>query len=227
MHAVADRDGALVRCLLLGDHPEQRGLAGAVRADHADNAARRQLERQIVDQKPLAKPLGQALEIDDVLTEPLGHGNRDLRGLGLLLAGLLQELLVALVARLRFGLACLRRGRDPFLLARQGTLMRRLFAALLLETLLLLRQPGGVIAFIGNAPAAVELENPPGDVVEEIAVMGDDQDRAGILPQMAFQPRYRFGVEMVGRLVQAAASRAGRAAAGTARRGGARRRRVL
>ena len=31
MHALADRDGALVRRLLLGDHPEQRGLAGAVR----------------------------------------------------------------------------------------------------------------------------------------------------------------------------------------------------
>src|SRR5437879_13821651 len=44
--------------------------------------------------------------------------------------------------------------------------------------------------------------NPTRDVVEEIAVVGDDQDRAGILPQVAFQPRYRFGVEMVGRLVQ-------------------------
>src|SRR6266404_9820152 len=136
MHAVADRDGALVRRLLLGDHAEQRGLASAVRADDADNAARRQLERQIIDQKPVGKPLGQALEIDDVLTEALGHGNRDLRGLGLLLAGLLQELFVTLVARLGFGLACLRPGRDPFLLARQGALMRRLFAALLLEALL-------------------------------------------------------------------------------------------
>src|ERR1043165_8386297 len=36
MHALADRDGALVRRLLPGDHPEQRGLAGAVRTDHAD-----------------------------------------------------------------------------------------------------------------------------------------------------------------------------------------------
>ena len=120
----------------------------------------------------------------------------------MLLAGLLQELLVALVARLGFGLTSLRRGRDPFLLARQRALMRRLFAALLLETLLLLRQPRGVIAFIGNAPAAVEFEYPSRDVVEEIAVMGDDQDRARILPQMAFQPQHRFGVEMVGRLVQ-------------------------
>src|SRR6266550_699812 len=202
VHAVADRDGAVVRCLLLGDHPEQRGLAGAVRADHADNAARRQLECQIVDQKPVAKPLGQALEIDDVLTEPLGHGNRDLRGLGLLLVGQLQKFFVTLVARLGFGLTCLGRGRDPFLLAHQRALMRGLLAALLLETFLLLHQPGRIIALVGNAPAAVEFENPTRDVVEEIAVVGDDQDRAGILPQVAFQPRYRFGVEMVGRLVQ-------------------------
>ena len=32
--------------------------------------------------------------------------------------------------------------------------------------------------------------------------MGDDQDRAGIVAQMAFEPIDRFGVEMVGRLVE-------------------------
>ncbi len=32
--------------------------------------------------------------------------------------------------------------------------------------------------------------------------MGDDQDRAGIVAQMAFEPGHRLGVEMVGRLVQ-------------------------
>src|SRR3954471_3151787 len=39
MYAFADPDGALVRRLLLGDHSEQSGLAGAVRADHADDSA--------------------------------------------------------------------------------------------------------------------------------------------------------------------------------------------
>ena len=34
--AAIDRDLALVGLLLAGDHPEQRGLAGAVRADEAD-----------------------------------------------------------------------------------------------------------------------------------------------------------------------------------------------
>ncbi len=174
--------------LLPGDHPEQRGLAGAVGADHADDAARRQLEGEVVDQRAVAKAFAEALEIDHVLAEPLGHRNGDLRGLGLLLAGLLQQLLIALVARLGFGLARLRRGRDPFLLARQRALVRGVLAAFLLEALLLLHQPGRVIALVGNALAAIEFENPAGDVVEEVAVMGDDQDRAGIVAQMAFQP---------------------------------------
>src|ERR1700682_1533624 len=107
---------------------------------------------------------------------------------GLLLAGQLQELLVALIARLGFGLACFRRGRDPFLLALQRALMRCVLAAFLRQALLLLRQPGGVVALVGNALAAVEFENPARYVVEEIAVMGDDQDRTGIVAQMAFQP---------------------------------------
>ena len=188
MHALADGDGALVRRLLLGDHPEQRGLAGAVGADHADDAAGRQLEGEIVDQHAIAEAFAEALEIDHVLAEPLGHRNRDLRGLGLLLAGLLQQVFIALVARLGFGLARLRRSRDPFLLALQRALMRGVLAAFLLEPLLLLRPARRVIALVGNALAAVEFENPAGDVVEEVAVMGDDQDRAGIVAQMAFQP---------------------------------------
>ena len=50
--------------------------------------------------------------------------------------------------------------------------------------------------------AAIEFENPAGDVVEEVAVVGDDQDGARIIVQMVFQPGHRFGVEMVGRLVE-------------------------
>ena len=112
------------------------------------------------------------------------------------------KLLVALVARLGFRLPGARRGGDPFLLARERALVRLLLAAFLLEPLLLLLQPGRVIALVGNAAAAVELENPAGDVVEEIAVVGDDQDGARIVAQMAFEPHHRLGVEMVGRLVE-------------------------
>src|SRR6202051_346549 len=66
MHALAFRDAALVRLVLPRDHPEQRGLAGAVGTDHADDAARRQLEGEVVDQQIVAISLGQALEVDHV-----------------------------------------------------------------------------------------------------------------------------------------------------------------
>jgi hypothetical protein len=142
------------------------------------------------------------LEVDDVLAEPFGDRNDDLGGLRLLLAGLLQQLFIALVARLRFRLPRPRRCGDPFLLARERALAGFFLAALLLQPLLLLDEPGGIIALVGNAAAAVELQNPAGHMVEEIAVVGDDQNCAGIIAQVAFEPRHRLGVEMVGRLVE-------------------------
>ena len=142
------------------------------------------------------------IEVDDVLAEPLGHRDDDLRGLGLLLARLLQQVLVALIARLRFRLPGLGRRSNPFLLALERALMRGLLAALLHQPLLLLHQPGRIVALVGNAFAAIELEDPAGDVVEEVAVVGDDQDRARIVAQMALQPIHRLGIEMVGRLVE-------------------------
>ena len=118
MHRLTDLDAAVVRLVLFGDHAKQRRLAGAVRPDHADNAAGRQFEGEIVDQKIVAEALSQILEVDDVLPEPFGDRDDDLRGLRLLLAGFFQQLLIALVARLGFGLPRPRRRRDPFLLAR-------------------------------------------------------------------------------------------------------------
>ncbi len=120
----------------------------------------------------------------------------------LLVVRLLEQVLVALIARLGFRLPRARRGCDPLLLAGERALVRRLLAAFLLQPLLLLHQPGRVVALVGDAAAAVELEDPAGDVVEEVAVVGDDQDRARIVAQVAFEPRHRLGVEMVGRLVE-------------------------
>jgi hypothetical protein len=75
-------------------------------------------------------------------------------------------------------------------------------AAFLREALSLLLQPGGIIAFVRNAAPAIEFENPAGDIVEKIAVMGDDQNCAGISAQMALEPGHRFRIEMVGWFVE-------------------------
>src|SRR5712692_10198281 len=161
------------------------GAFGAVRSDHADDAAGRKLEGEIVDQEVVAIAFLEALEVDDVLPEPLSHRDDDLRALSSLLRRLLHQVLVALIARLGLRLPRARGGRDPFPLAGERALARRFLAALLLEPLLLLPEPGRVIALVGDATAAIEFEDPAGHVVEEIAVVGDDQDRAGIIAQMA------------------------------------------
>src|SRR5690349_24675793 len=152
---VANLDRALVGLFLAGDHAEQRCLAGAVRPDHPDDAAGRQLEGEIVDQQIVTESFAEAVEVDHVLAQPLSHRNDDLGGLGRLLAGLLEEVLVALIARLRFCLPRLRTMSDPFLLARERPLPRLFLAPLLLEPLLLLHQPGRIIALVRDPVSAI------------------------------------------------------------------------
>ena len=79
LHRLADADRAGVGLFLAGDHAEQRRLAGAVRPDDADDAAGRQLERQILDQQLVAIALVQAVDLDDDIAEPLAMRDDDLR----------------------------------------------------------------------------------------------------------------------------------------------------
>ena len=50
--------------------------------------------------------------------------------------------------------------------------------------------------------AAVELQDPLRDVVEEVSVMGDRDDGARLGSQVLFEPLHAFDIEVVGRLVQ-------------------------
>ena len=70
------------------------------------------------------------------------------------------------------------------------------------QPLLLLLEPGRVVAFPGKGACAVQLENPAGDVVEEVAIVRDGDDRSLVLVQEVLEPGDRLGVEMVGRLVE-------------------------
>ena len=91
---------------------------------------------------------------------------------------------------------------DPFEFPLQGLLARFVFAGLLRQPFGLLLQPGGVIALVGNAPPAVEFQNPAGDVIKEIAVMSDDQDRAFVIDQVLLQPSDGLRVQVVGWFVE-------------------------
>ncbi len=50
--------------------------------------------------------------------------------------------------------------------------------------------------------APVKLENPFGDVVEKVAVVGDEDDRTVIFLQVPLEPGDAFGVEVVGRFIK-------------------------
>ena len=81
---------------------------------------------------------------------------------------------------------------------------RRADSVLLLvrEPLLLLLEPRRVVALERDAAAAVELEDPAGDVVEEVAVVRHGHDRALVVREEALEPEHRLGVEVVRRLVE-------------------------
>ena len=96
----------------------------------------------------------------------------------------------------------------------------------LLQPLLLLLQPRRVVALPRNALAAVELEDPAGDVVEEVAIVRDGDDRAGVLLQMLLEPLHRSRRRDGSSARRAAECPAPAAAAGRARRGASRRRRA-
>jgi len=53
-----------------------------------------------------------------------------------------------------------------------------------------------------DAFATVEFEDPAGHMVEEVTVVGDGDDGALVLLQVALQPLDALGIEVVGRLVE-------------------------
>ena len=120
-------------------------------------------------------------------------------GVGL---GLGPQLLVGRQPGPALGLAGLGRHPHPLQLALQGALAGRRLLLLMGQPGLLLVEPRRVVALEREAPAAVELEDPLGHVVEEVAVVGDRHHRAGVLLQEPLQPVDRLGVEVVGGLVE-------------------------
>ena len=108
-----------------------RRLAGAVRADHADDAAARQREGQVVEQHEIAVGLAQVARLDDDVAEPRAGRDVDLDRFDLLRLLLGEQLLVGVETRLALGLARARRHADPVQLALQRPLPLRLGLLLL------------------------------------------------------------------------------------------------
>ena len=70
------------------------------------------------------------------------------------------------------------------------------------EALLLLLEVLAVAAFVAEGAPAVEFEGLVGDAVEEVAVVRDEQQCAGVFLQILLQPVHHRKVKMIGRLIQ-------------------------
>src|SRR5690606_26447857 len=141
LHRAADANLTAVGRFLAGNHAEQRGLADAVGADHAHDAARRQAERKVVDQQLIAVSLAQILGFDHQVAEVLALGNLDF---DFLLAALLlfgRHLFVSLDASLALGLASPRSHPNPLEFLGEGLLASASGLLFLFEPLLFLLQP--------------------------------------------------------------------------------------
>ena len=103
---------------------------------------------------------------------------------------------------MRLGLAALGVGPHPLELVLEALGQLGVLLALDLEALGLLLQVGRVVALVGVEPAAVDLGDPLGDVVEEVPVVGDGEDGAGVAREVLLEPQHRLGVEVVGGLVE-------------------------
>src|SRR4051794_26772992 len=202
LDAVAHGQRAVVGLLGARDHLEQRGLAGAVGPDDPDDPAAREVELEVVDEQLVAEALAQPLRPDHELAETLPRRDVDLDvvELGVALGG--DQRLVVVQARLLLLLAALGVLAHPVELGGDRLLARALGLLLLREALLLLVEPARVVALERETPAPIELEDPARDVVEEVAVVRDGDDRARVLGEVALEPRDRLGVEVVGRLVE-------------------------
>ena len=117
---ISDVDGiAMINLTAVGyfntrQHFKERGLARAVRSDDADNAARRQRKRKIINQQFVTKGLAQVFDFDHLVAKTRSRWNVDLIGFAARLKLLIDEIIKARNTRLAFCLASLGIGAHPF-----------------------------------------------------------------------------------------------------------------
>ena len=91
---------------------------------------------------------------------------------------------------------------DPLQFVLDRFLASSVFARFLLEALAFLFQIGRIIALVDKIAATIEFEDPADNIIEEVTIVGHENDVTLIVDQMLFQPSHRFCVQVVGRFVE-------------------------
>ena len=139
----------------------------------------RQSEGQrVLDEQQLTEALCQAVGLDDHVAQARPFRDQNLCCPDLLTFIGVQEFLIGVDPRLALRLPCAGRHTNPVEFALEGLLTCRLGLFFLAETLLLLLEPRRIVAFPWDPLTTVQLEDPFRDVVEEVAVVADDNGAA-------------------------------------------------
>ena len=202
INGIPQLDRAGIGLFVAGDHLEQGRFTRAVGADHADDPARRQREVQLFDQQLVAHGFGQTLDLKHLVAQTGTVGDNDLGTSQAFALRAVGHFVIRLDPRFGFRLTGLGPLTHPFQFARQCLLLGLVLAGFLFKPFGFLVDPAGIVPLVGDAIAAVELEDPAGDVIQEVPVVGDDQDRALIVDQVLLQPSDGFRVQVVGRFVK-------------------------
>jgi hypothetical protein len=90
----------------------------------------------------------------------------------------------------------------PLQLTLECLLPLRLGLLALGQFLSFLFEPARIVPPPGNPMATFQFQNPTGNIIEKVAVMGHGDNCSLILLQMTFKPGNRLSIEMVGRLIE-------------------------
>ena len=204
LHVGADPHLAAIRLQFAEEQPQQRGLAGTVRADETDPIAAQDADREVLHDGGGAEGLADPRGFEHDAARRVRQLHLDTRGSRARAPGRAglphrqQRAHAALVA----GAPRLDALAQPHLLLGEPLVELLLLQRLVREPLVLLAQEGRVVARPRREAPAIELDDARREALEERAVVRHEDQRAGVLGQEVLQPGDRFEVEVVGRFVE-------------------------
>ena len=206
LHPLA-RDGRALGWFDLAEAKFEQGrLAHAVAADDSGALAGAQAEREIAEQPArrgaTADVDARTFQFDDDIAQ-IGRRRDEQVHFALFGRRFHAVDFVKLVeSAARFGSAGFDAGAHPFELLAQESLAAAFGLAGDLLADRLRFEERGVVAGVGKRAPLVDLDDPRGDDVEEVAIVSHEDHRTGKAFEIIFQPADRLGVEVVGRLVE-------------------------
>ena len=186
-HRLAAHHRSGIGLLAAAEQIQQRGFAHPVGADKAHPILRGERIGEVVDQTPIAELALQVLNVDHRFAKPPASALHRHVLFGRFEA-LFLHLLDALNPGFLFGASCFGAAFEPFDFAAHYRAVSPLPGRIGNLFLVFLFQVGAVVAWVAAQLAAIQLNDRVGDTLEEVAVVGDQDQSAFEALQEPLEP---------------------------------------